>query len=181
MQLYSRFIWNPRTIGIALSTFIALILTSPAYANGTHLVSQEVYAGDLGPYAVAVSTVPVVGPMHFSIYLALKDTEFPVLGAELTVWAELGGNQPIALGPLAAPRMDTGTNWFAADFPVDESGEWTFTLQVDAPLAKEATTFTVFVRDSGGISITLVAIVATAIGVIGLWLGQIWKRKRRHV
>ncbi len=179
MQFHAQSIWRPRTVGIVLGAFIALILASPLHANGTHLGSQEVYSDDVGPYTLSVTTTPAVSLMHFSIYLSLKDTDFPVLGAELTVWAELGGNQPIALGPLAAPRVDTGPNWFAVDFPVDEPGEWTFTLQVDAPLAEETTTFTVFVRDSDGISITLVAIVATVIGVIGLWVGRRLKMKKR--
>lgn len=180
MQLHAHSIWHPRAIGIVLSAFIALILTSPVYANGTHLGSQEVYAEDVGPYTLTVTTTPVVSLMHLSFYLSLKDTEFPVLGSELTVWAEQSGGRGIALGPITAPRVDTGPNWFAADLPIDEPGEWTFTLQVDAPLAQETTSFTMFVRDTGGISLTLVAIVAAVVVAIVLWLGRTWKRKRQR-
>jgi len=180
MYLHARSFWNPRTIILVLSALIALILASPVHANGVHLGSQEVHAEDLGPYTVSVTTVPVIGSMHMVFFLSLKDTEFPVLGSELTVWAEQSGGRSITLGPIPALREDIGPNWFAANFPVEESGKWTFTLQIDAPLAEETTTFTVFIRDTGGVSLTLVAIVAAIVAVITLWLGRVLKKKKRR-
>ena len=103
-----------------------------------------------------------------------------MLGAELTVQAERSGVEPITLGPLPAPRVDLGPNWFAVELPVDESGEWIFTLDVDAPLAPETVTFPVFVRGSGGVSIALVAFIAAGVGIVGLFLVRTWQKSRQQ-
>ncbi len=175
MRFQARSKWYARTIGLALGVILAGCLTLTVHANGIHPASQEVYSDEVGPYMLSVTTSPVLDFIHLSIYLSMKDSDFPVLGADLTVVAEQADGAGIAVGPITAPRINDNPNWFSADLPIEEAGEWTFTLIIDAPLAKETITFPILVRGSGGVSITLMVILAAIVVPVVLWSGRRWK------
>ena len=180
MRSQPQFKWYTRTIGLALGILLTGFLTMTVHANGIHPVSQEVYSDEIGPYILSVTTSPVLDFIHLGIYLSLKDSDSPVLSANLTVAAEQADGTGIAVGPMAAPLINDNLNWFSADLPIEEAGEWTVTLIIDAPLAKETVTFPIFVRGSGGVSTTfMVIVVATAVPVV-LWWGRRLKIDRHH-
>lgn len=180
MRFQAQFKWYARTIGLALGILLAGFLTLTVHANGIHPTSQEVYSDEVGPYMLSVTTSPVLDFIHLSIYLSLKDSDFPVLGANLTVAAEQADGTGIAVGPMAAPLTNDNLNWFSVDLPIEEAGEWTFTLIIDAPLAKETITFPIFVRGSGSVSITFIVIVAAIAIPVVLWSGRKLKIDRHH-
>ena len=57
-------------LGLVLGAALLLQLAAPAHANGVHVGSREVFADEVGPYRLNVSTVPVTGMMHFIFLLS---------------------------------------------------------------------------------------------------------------
>ena len=180
MRFQFHFKWYARTIGLAMGIILTGFLTLTVHANGIHPASQEVYSDEVGPYKLLITSSRVTDFVHISIYLSLKDSGLPAADANLTVSAEQNGGTGIPVGPMAASPIDDNLNWFSADLPIKEAGEWTFTLTIDSPPAKETIMFPIFVRQSGGLSITLVAIVTSIIIAVALWTGRKWKIDQHH-
>ena len=180
MRFQFHFKWYARTIGLAMGIILTGFLTLTVHANGIHPASQEVYSDEVGPYKLLITSSRVVDFVHISIYLSLKDSGLPDPDAVLTVSAEQNRSSGISVGPMAASLIDENLNWFSADLPIKETGEWTFTLTIDSPLAKETIMFPIFVRQPGGLSITLVAIVTAIVIAVVLWTGRRWKIDQHH-
>ena len=180
MRFQSHFKWYVRTIGLAMGIILVGFLTSTVHANGTHPTSQEVYSDEVGPYKLLVTTSRGLDFIHLSIYLSLKESGLSVPSVNLTVSAEQVAGAGIVVGPMAAPLIGNNLNRFSIDLPIQETGEWTFTLTIDAPLAKETVTFPVFIPQRGGLSIALAAIVAAIVIAVALWSGRRWKIDRHH-
>tara|TARA_B100001750_G_C15300602_1_gene492086 strand:+ start:285 stop:833 length:549 start_codon:yes stop_codon:yes gene_type:complete len=180
MRFQFHFKWYARTIGLAMGIILTGFLTLTVHANGIHPASQEVYSDEVGPYKLLITSSRVVDFVHISIYLSLKDSGLPAPDASLTISAEQTGGTGISVGPMAASPIDDNLNWFSAHLPIKEAGEWTFTLTIDSPPAKKTIMFPVFVRQSGGVNITLVAIVTSIVIAVALWTGRRWKIDQHH-
>ena len=167
-------------LGIALGAAFLLVLTPPAHANGVDVGGRDVYAGDVGPYTLRVSTAPVTGLMHLNVYLSLKGTETPPQDASVRLRAAHRGGGEETVGPIAVPGALQGPNWFAADLLIESPGVWEFTLSVDAPAGREQVTFPVVVQEAGGTSLSLLALVAVAGGGLAFWLGHRWFGRGRR-
>ena len=167
-------------LGPVAGAAAALLLVAPVQANGAHLASQEVYAGEAGPYSIRVTTVPVAGPMHVSVFVAHRGTAAPVLDAEVEVGASKVGGGGTGVGPVAAPRTVLGPNWFEVDLPVEEPGEWTFSVSVVAPASRETVSFPVYVREPAETNVLLVTAVAAAAGLLVLWASRWWLGRGRR-
>ena len=168
-------------LGLVLGAMVLLSMTAPANANGVHVGSRQVYEGDAGPYRLTLTTTPVIGSMHFIIFLSTAMDESPVSDPELTLRGTFIGGEGLEVGPVAGYPTMEGPLWFAADLPVETPGLWEFTLTVDAPLGREEVTFPVAVQGSGGVSLTLIALIAVALALLSFTLGnRMFGRRRRR-
>ncbi len=168
-------------LGVVLGVVLLLSSAAPADANGVHVGSREVFAGDVGAYRLTVTTTPVAGPMHFIIYLATAGEELPVGDAEITMRGTHTDGAGLAVGPVAGYGTLEGPLWYAADLPVETAGLWEFTLTVDAGPGSEQITFAVPVVEASGGSLTIFALIAVALAILGFTLGnRMFGRRRRR-
>ena len=164
-----------------LGATLLLAMAAPAYANGVHVGSRQVFEGDVGPYRLTLTTTPVVGSMHFNILLSTAGDESPVSDTELTMRGVFIDGEGLEVGPVAGYATMEGPLWFAADLPVETVGLWEFTLTVDGPLGREEVTFPVAVQGPGGVSLTLIALIVVALALFGFTLGnRMFGRRRRR-
>ena len=168
-------------LAFVLGAMLLLAMAAPAYANGVHVGSRQVFEGDVGPYRLTLTTTPVVGSMHFIILLSTAGDESPVSDPELTMRGVFVDGEGLEVGPVAGYATMEGPLWFAADLPVETAGLWEFTLTVDAPLGREEVTFPVAVQGPGGVSLTLIALIVVALALFGFTLGnRMFGRRRRR-
>lgn len=168
--------------GVLVAAALLLQAEAPAHANGVHVGSREVFAGVAGPYRLAVTTTPVAGPMHFIILLSTAGEAEPVQDAAITMRGDFMDGEGISAGPAVGYRSVEGPQWFAADLPVTPAGLWEFTLAVDSALGPESVTFAVPVLEPGGGSLTLFALIAVALAILGFTLGnRMFGRRSRRV
>lgn len=165
-------------LGLVLGAALLLQLAAPAHANGIHVGSREVYAGEAGPYRLNVSVIPVTGMMHFIFLLSEAGTGEPVEGVTLELRGMLDGG---SAGPVAGYQSPEGPEWYAADVLVEPAGVWAFTLSVDSPLGAEEVAFPVAVQEPSGGSLTIIILIVAALAILGFTLGnRMFGRRRRR-
>ncbi|MCY4623841.1 MAG: hypothetical protein OXC99_02385 [Chloroflexi bacterium] len=168
------------TLGVVIGVVLLLSSAAPADANGVHVGSREVFAGEVGAYRLTVSTTPVTGPMHFIIFLATAGEETAVADPAITMQGAFTGDGGLDVGPVEGYGTLEGPLWYAADLPIETAGLWEFTLTVDSALGSERATFAVPVVEAGGASLTLIALIVVALGIFGFTLGnRMFGRRRR--
>jgi hypothetical protein len=152
---------------------------SQASANGIHPNARDVYAGAVGPYFLRVTTAPIVGNMHFVVFLAQSDEIQPVEAAEITLWGRSTGEEVRTAGPVAGvPSLD-GPNLYTVDVSVDEIGPWLFTVSVSGPLGEGSADIPLTVARSGSVNLGVVGILLVVVVLVGL-MALSWGRKRRR-
>ena len=169
-----------------LTTALALVMLavasfggSQASANGIHAGSREVFSGSVGPYFLRVSTAPFVGTMHFVVFLAHADETQPVDEAEIALSGQPAGGESPPIGPVhAIPSLD-GPNLFTADVPVNEVGQWVFTMRVLSEAGEESVHIPLTVGRRGSINLGVVGILLVLVVAAGL-VALSWGRKRRR-
>jgi hypothetical protein len=169
---------------MAFAMALLVHMAAPALANGVHVGSREVFAGEVGPYKLAVSTAPSTGLMHFIILLSTVEGDSPVPEARFTLQGELAADESGAVmivGPVDGYATPEGPLWFAADLLVESAGLWDFTLTVDSPEGREQVMFAVPVVEASGGSLTLIALIVVALAMFGFVLGNrmFGRRSRR--
>ena len=158
---------------------VAVFGSSQASANGIHPNARDVYAGDVGPYFMRVTTAPIVGNMHFVIFLAQSDEVQPVEAAEISLWGRLIGEELQTAGPVAGlPSLD-GPNLHTVDIAVNEVGQWVFSIQVRGPEGEGAVDIPLTVSRRGSINLGVVGILLILVVLVGL-IALSWGRKRRR-
>ena len=190
--------------GAALAAALLAHSAAPSLANGVHVGSREVYAGEAGPYRIAVSTAPATGLMHFIVLLSETEGGAPVVDAAISMegafvvtgegafgtrmpdtgtgaFAGTGEGAGARAGPVEGYETPEGPVWFAADLLVERAGLWDFTLTVDSPQGREQVTFTVPVVEASGGNLTLIALIVVALAILGFVLGnRMFGRRRRR-
>ncbi|MCX2727625.1 hypothetical protein OO015_08970 [Thermomicrobium sp. 4228-Ro] len=134
-------------IATVLGTLL-LATHSTVDANGgqVRIANQPV-----GPYEVTVFTSPVplrTGTIDVSVLLQRADTKEIVDGAELVLSvAPVGGGTSLRY-PVT---RDQATNklYYAAEFSIDQPGEYLFQLEIQAPEGAGSVTFTATVERAG--------------------------------
>ena len=111
---------------------------APAAANRIHPNAREVYSGAVGPYFLRVTTAPIVGNMYFVVHLSKADGVQPVDDAEIAVWGRPDDANLPPVGPVAGVASLDGPNLFTVDLPVDEVGQWVFTMRVRGSLGEDS-------------------------------------------
>ena len=96
------------TLAFVLGATLLLAMAAPAYANGVHVGSRQVFEGDVGPYRLTLTTTPVVGSMHFIILLSNAGDESPVSDPELTMRGVFIDGEGLEVGPVAGYATDGG-------------------------------------------------------------------------
>ncbi len=167
------------SVGIALAIALVLVLSSTAHANGVDVGSREVFAGDVGPYSLSITTIPVPGTMHFNIYLVQTGTDQLVDDPTLTLSGVKTEGDGGSAGPVAGYETLVGPQWFAADVPVDSAGVWDFTLTIDSPEGSDQVTFPVAVQQPSRFNLSVLALIAIALAILGFTLGNRFTRRRR--
>ncbi len=156
----------------------AVFGVAPATANGIHPNARDVFSGAVGPYFLRVTTAPIVGNMHFVVYLSQADGIGPVEQAEIALWGRLGGEDPQSVGPVSGVASLDGPNLFTVDLPVDEVGQWVFTLRVRGSLGEDSVDIPLTVSRRGSVNLGVVGILLVLVVVAGL-AALSWGRKRR--
>ena len=157
-----------------MTTAFALVLLAVAVfggpqtsANGIHPNARDVYSGAVGPYFLRVTTAPIVGNMHFVVYLAQADEVTPVEQAEIALWGNLGGDAPQSVGPVDGVASLDGPNLFTVDVPVNEVGQWVFTVRARGAEGEA----------SGDIPLTVSRRGSVNLGVVGISVGSGGRRR----
>ena len=156
----------------------AVFGVAPATANGIHPNAREVYSGAVGPYFLRVTTAPIVGNMHFVVYLSQADGVGPVEQAEIVLWGRLGGEDPQSVGPVDGVASLDGPNLFTVDVPVDEVGQWVFIVQARGVDGADSVDIPLIVSRRGSVNLGVVGILLILVIVAGL-AALSWGRKRR--
>ena len=152
---------------------------SQASANGIHPNARDVYSGAIGPYFMRVTTAPIVGNMHLVVFLAQPDGVEPVQGAEIFLWGRFTGEDFQAAGPVeGVPSLD-GPNLYTVDIPVNEVGQWVFTVQVRGPAGEGSVDIPLTVTRRGSVNLGVVGILLVLVVIVGL-VALSWGRKRRR-
>ena len=172
-------------LGLALGASLLAHAAAPALANGVHVGSREVYAGEAGPYSITVTTAPVAGLVHFIVLLSEAGGDAPIADAAISMEGALTGPADGAgaatAGPVDGYRTPEGPVWFAADLLVETAGLWDFTLTVESPQGREQVTFSVPVLEPSGGNLTLIALIVVALAILGFVLGnRMFGRRRRR-
>ncbi len=128
---------NNPAFGLALAILAAAfagLSATPVAANGAHTGAREVFSGDTGPYFVRATTAPVVGTLHWTLFVSQMGGEEPVPGVVL----RLSGIRPDGdlppVGPVAGREALAGPNFYPVDIPVETAGPWIFTITVESDM-----------------------------------------------
>ena len=118
-------------LAAALGSLLLGIGANTVAANGPHVESREIYKGPAGPYELRVLTAPVVGTLHLSIAVfddeGLPVSEVPSI--DVTGLGPRGDSQ--TSGPVSGVEVFASPGWYAADLPVESTGEWTLSVTLD--------------------------------------------------
>ena len=173
---------TPTRLLALASVLIAMVLLPAAEvsANGPHVRSQEVFSGAAGPYDLRVVTAPLVGNMHLTIYIAQMGVGNPVSDAKVRVSGQGPQGAPQTSGPMLATGSLSGPNWYGVNLPIEEAGEWVFTLTVESSLGEATVDFPVNVRESGVINWGIIGVVVVVVGV-AVWLTLSRRRESQAV
>ena len=156
----------------------AVFGVAPAAANGIHPNAREVYSGAVGPYFLRVTTAPIVGNMHFVVHLSQADGVQPVDDAEIALWGRPDDANLPPVGPVAGIASIDGPNLFTVDLPVDEVGQWVFTMRVRGSLGEDSVDIPLTVSRRGSVNLGVVGILLVLVVVVGL-TALSWGKKRR--
>ena len=175
------------TKGSLLATALALVVLAvavdgspPTYANGIHPNARDVYSGALGPYFLRATTAPIVGNMHWVIFLAQSDGVQPVENVNISLWGRsTAGEEFHAAGPVDGVASLDGPNLYTVDIPVSEIGRWVFTLRLSGDLGEHSADIPLVVARRGSVNFGVVGILLVLVVVIGL-VALSWGRKRRR-
>ena len=156
----------------------AVFGVSPAAANGIHPNARDVFSGAVGPYFLRVTTAPLVGNMHFVVYLSQADGVQPVDDAEIALWGRPDDANLPPVGPDAGVASLDGPNLFTVDLPVDEVGQWVFTVRARGESGEGSVDIPLTVSRRGSVNLGVVGILLVLVVVAGL-AALSWGRKRR--
>lgn len=174
-------------IMLARTSLFALVLLlivlgsiGRVHGNGVHVGSQEVFSGSLGPYGLQVAAIPKVGALHLTILISPVGSEDLVKDANISASAVGPGDKSQSIGPVFTIKPALmSANVYALDIPIPEVGVWTLTLTVDSHLGQETVDFPVEVKESGGVSLSVIAFGA-AFSVLVVWtLFVRWRHRIR--
>ena len=168
-----------RSLLLALCGVITAVMlpVTQVSANGPHVGSRQVFSGPAGPYDLRVATAPVVGNMHLNIYVARMGGADPVTDARVQVMGQGPGAGSKIVGPMPAPGTLIGPNWYGVNLPIEEAGEWIFTLTVESSLVEATVDFPVTIQKSGGINWGIVGAAVVVLG-IAVWLALSQRRRK---
>ncbi len=173
------------TKGSLLTASLALALLAVAWfessqtsANGIHPNARVVYSGAAGPYFLRVTTAPIVGNIHFVLFLAHADEVEPVQGAEFSLWGRATDGEFQAAGPVEGVPSPDGPNLYTVDIPVNEVGPWVFTVQVGGPNGEGSVDIPLTVTRRSSVNLGVVGILLVLVVIVGL-VALSWGRRRR--
>ena len=166
-------------LAAALVSLLLGMEANTVAANGPHVESREIYKGPAGPYELRILTAPVVGTLHLSIAV-FDDEGLPVSqvpSIDVTGVGPRGDSQ--TSGPVSGVEVFASPGWYAADLPVESTGEWTLSVALTGPLGAGEADFPVEVQSGSGTNwfvigafgIVLVLFVRTAFS---------WRRRRNR-
>ena len=107
--------------------------------------------------------------MHLTIYVAQLGDGNPVSDAKVQVSGQGPQGAPQTAGPMLATGSLRGPKSYGVNLPIEESGEWVFTLTVESSLGEATVEFSVKVRESGSINWGIFGVVMVVVGV-AVWL-----------
>ncbi len=164
-------------VAAALGSLLVGVGAETAAANGPHVESREVFKGPAGPYELRVLTAPVAPTLHLSIAV-FDDEGLPVPGApsvDVTGVGPEGDSQ--ASGPVSGAEVFASPGWYAADLPVESTGEWTLSVSLTGPLGPGDATFPVDVQSASGTNWFVIGAFAI-VAVLFVRTAFSWRKRR---
>lgn len=164
-------------LAAALGSLVFGVGVEAVSANGPHVESREVFKGPAGPYELRVLTAPVAPTLHLSI--AVFDGEgLPVPGAPSVDVAGVGPRgDSQASGPVPGVEVFASPGWYAADLPVESTGEWTLSVALTGPLGPGEAEFPVEVESGSGTNWFVIGAFAI-VAVLFVRTAFSWRRRR---
>ena len=167
--------------GLAVATALGSLLlgigVEAVAANGPHVESREVYKGPAGPYELRVLTAPVVGTLHLSIAVFDGDG-LPVPAVpDVSVTGRGPEGEGQASGPVSGVEVFASPGWYAADLPVESTGEWTLSVALTGPEGPGDAEFPVEVQSASGTNWFVVGAFAI-VAVLFVRTAFSWRRRR---
>ena len=151
----------------------------PLFANGgTRPVVQN---ARVGPYELQVGIFPgspKVGNLHLNILVKTAGSETPVTDATVMVAAR-GPEGATDVSPVRATNSTQSPQFYDVDIRLDMEGSWTLTLETDSLLGQASLDVPLEVTASGGLSLALLLAGAVAVVVLGMWLRDRFRARRR--
>ena len=135
------------------------------------------YKGPAGPYELRVLTAPVVGTLHLSIAV-FDDEGLPVPAVpdvSVTGRGPEGASQ--ASGPAPGVEVFASPGWYAADLPVESTGEWTLSVALTGPMGPGDVEFPVEVVSGSGTNWFVIGAFAIVL-VLAARMALSWRRRR---
>ncbi len=163
---------------LALSIFLHFLAVTPGYGNGAHIGEQEVFSGDVGEYFIRVTTIPIVGLMHLSIFMSHEDKMVPMQDIAITISAKQTDEKEGLVGPIEAIQSDTEQNWFGADIAIEKEGIWRFRLSLNEANTSEEITFDTYVRQPSRVYGPLFGLLGIGLVLGMLVMVKLFKRRR---
>ena len=151
---------------------LALLLfiggTSSTFANGSHPGAREVFSGNSGPHFISATTTPVVGQLHWIIFVTQPDGTEPVRGVTLDMTGNLSGSDHSSLKNVNGEPSKEGPQYYTVDIPVNTAGNWIFTLNVRSQLGSSTIEIPVTIVRSSGINFGIIGLAGAVIILIAL-------------
>ena len=171
---------NP-SFGLALAILAGVfagITTTPVAANGAHSDTQEVFSGDADPYFVRATTAPVVGTLHWTLFVSQLGGEEPVPGVALRLSGVKPDSDLPPVGPVVGRQSLAGPNFYTVDIPVETAGPWIFTVTVESDMGISTVDIPLTVVRGGAINFGIIGVGAVVL-VIGVLIALSWRKRRK--
>ena len=166
-------------LGFSVIIAAQVLTVRQVNANGPHVGAEEVFSGHSGPYSVTVIAVPTTGTTHMTVVVSLISGESPVADATVHIRG-IGPNPNSLIGPVLGPGSLAKPNRYEASFPINDSGQWIFTVYIDGASGRTKFDFPLVMEDSGNTEWGLIAIILVVFSLaIFLILSGRYRKGRR--
>ena len=174
---------GPTVLTVTVAALVALALAlwpTPTHANGTAIAIVK--NRQVGPYEIEVAILPgapKVGNLHLSILVRDLEQGRSITDANALVMA-VGPEGATNVDPTPALNTRTTPQFYEADIPLDVTGAWTLTLDVDGGLGRESISLPIEVTEGSGFSLAFIAALSIAFLALAIWLAGLARKKSRR-
>ena len=172
---------SARLVVLSFSVIVATLAPlTEVSANGPHIRPEELFSGSVGPYTIRVEAIPIVGPVHMTVVVFDAVSHFPVSDATIKVTGR-GSESGIQAGPVLGTYI-ARSQTYTMTVPVEEPGDWVFTMVVTSTLGEEVLDMpVVLVRGESGVGWTVIGTAVVLIGLLLWFAGRALRKGKQRM